>query len=67
MITTTNTTTTEVYIFTDIDPGTAARSMHSVKRIRQHLYDIEAASALEHRKKLIDNGNKNHILKRDWF
>ena len=59
--------TIEGYHFTDIDPGTTAGSMQSARCKRQKLYVIEAARALEHRKKLIDNGNKNHILKRDWF
>lgn len=38
-----------------------------IRALQWKLSDIEAAKELEHRKKLIDNGNKNHILKRDWF
>ena len=41
--------------------------MQSARCDRQEVYDIEAARALEYRKRIIDNGNKNHILKRDWF
>ena len=38
-----------------------------IRALQWKLSDIEAAKELAHRKKVVNEGNKNHILKRAWF
>ena len=38
-----------------------------IRGLQWKLSDIEAAKELAHRKKVINTGDRKHILKRDWF